>query len=75
MQGSLLGPRLFSNYVNDFPDCITQGGQGELHLYADYTTAFVIGDNANGVILKLDCLFKKICTWCRLNKLTLHSKV
>lgn len=69
-QGSLLGPRLFSIYVNDFPDCITQG---ELHLYADDTTAFVIGGNPVDVIIKLNRFFKEICTFCRLNKLTLHS--
>ena len=69
-QGSLLGPRLFSIYVNDFPDCITQG---ELHLYADDTTAFVVGDNPDDVTIKLNCLFKEICTFCTLNKLTLHS--
>ena len=69
-QGSLLGPRLFSIYVNDFPDCITQG---ELHLYKDDTTAFVIGDNPDDVTIKLNCLFKEICAFCRLNKLTLHS--
>ena len=69
-QGSLLGPRLFSIYVNDFPDCITQG---ELHLYADDTTAFVIGDNPDDVIIQLNCLFKEICAFYRLNKLTLHS--
>lgn len=69
-QGSLLRPRLFSIYVNDFPDCITQG---ELHLYADDTTAFVIGDNPDDVTIKLNCLFEEICTFCRLNKLTLHS--
>ena len=67
-QGSLLRP--FSIYVNDFPDCITQG---ELHLYADDTTAFVIGDNPDDVTIKLNCLLKEICTFCRLNKLTLHS--
>ena len=69
-QGSLRGPRLFSIYVNDFPDCITQG---ELHLYADDTTAFVIVDNPDDVTIKLSCLFKEICAFCRLNKLTLHS--
>ena len=69
-QGSLLRPRLFSIYVNDFPDCITQG---ELHLYADDTTAFVIGDNPDDVTIKLNCLLKEICTFCRPNKLTLHS--
>ena len=69
-QGSLLGPRLFSIYVNDFSDCITQG---ELHMYADDTTAFVIEDNPDDATIKLNCLFKDICAFCRLNKLTLHS--
>ena len=69
-QGSLLGPRLFSMYVNDFPDYTTKG---ELHLYTDDTTAFVIGDNPDDVTVKLNCLFKEICTFCRLNKLNLHS--
>ena len=54
----------------DFPDCQTHG---KLHLYADDTTAFVIGDNPDDVTIKLNCLLKEICTFCRLNKLTLHS--
>ena len=36
-QGSLLGSRLFTIYVNDFLFCTKIG---EIHLYADYTTAF-----------------------------------
>ena len=56
--------------VNDFPESITEG---ELHLYADYTTAYVIGDNSDDVIIKLNRLFEEICTWCKLNKLTLHT--
>ena len=30
-------------------------------------------DDTHDVIVKLNCLFKDICTWCRLNKLSLHS--
>ena len=41
-QGSLLEPCLFLVYVNDMSGCVTVG---ELHLYADDTTAFVIGNN------------------------------
>lgn len=42
-------------------------------LYADDTTAFVIRDNPDDVIMKLNRLFKEICTFFRLNKLTLPS--
>ena len=45
-QGSLLGLRLFSICVNDFPESITEG---ELHLYADHPTTSVIGDNQDEV--------------------------
>lgn len=56
--------------MNDFPDCITKG---KLHLYADDTTAFLIGDNPDDVIIELNRLFKEICSFCWLNKLTLHN--
>ena len=45
-QGSLLGLRLYTVYVNDFSSSIRSG---EVHLYADNTTAFVIGDNTHQV--------------------------
>ena len=70
LQGSLLGPRLFSIYVNDFSESISKG---ELHLYADDTTAFVIGNSTDEVVVKLNLLFEEIHTWCQLYKLTLHT--
>ena len=66
----LLGPRLFSIYVNDFSESISKG---ELHLYADDTTAFVIGNSTDEVVVELNLLFEEIHTWCQLNKLTLHT--
>ena len=39
--------------MNDFSDIITRG---ELHLYADDTTAYVIGDSTDDVVLDLDRL-------------------
>ena len=53
-QGSLFGPRLFSIYVNDLASSITTG---ELHLYADDTTAYVIGNSVEEVIELLNILF------------------
>ena len=45
-QGFLLGPSLFSIYLNDFADNVSTV---ELHLNADDTTAFVIGDTIDQV--------------------------
>ena len=44
-QGSLLGPRLFSIYVNDMPDASIFG---EIHLYADDATVFVTSKTVDG---------------------------
>ena len=68
-QGSLLGPKLFSILVNDLPDCIPNG---EIHLYADDTTAFVIGKNDNEVVTLLNIVFSKISKCCSINNLTIH---
>lgn len=63
-------PRIFSIYLNDFSESISQG---ELHLYADDITAFVIGDSTDEVVRKVNLLFPETCRWCNLNKVTLQS--
>ena len=68
-QGSHLGPCLFSIYVNDFADNVSTG---ELHLYADDTTAFVTGDTIDQVSQLLNVLLAHFCSWCELNRLTIH---
>ena len=45
-QGSLLGPRLFSFYVNDLPDQIKEG---EIDMYADDTTLSYTGSSVDAV--------------------------
>ena len=69
-QRSLLGPRLDTIYVNDFSSSIKSG---EVHLYADDTTTFVIGDNTHQVIELLNTLFEELNNWCDRNKLTIHT--
>lgn len=56
-----MGPRLFPIYINDFSESVSQG---ELHMYADNTTAFVIGDSTDDVVRKLNLQFAEICSWC-----------
>ena len=69
-RGSLLGPRLYTIYVNDFPSSIKSS---EVHLYADDTTAFVIGNNTHQVTELLNILFKELNDWCDRNKVTIHT--
>ena len=69
-QGSLLGPRFFSYYVNNLPDAVTEG---ELAMYADDTTLSVVGDNVEVVIATLNKSLTSINLWCRNNKLTIHT--
>ena len=54
-QGSLLGPRLFSIYVEDFPSCTSQG---EIELYVDDTTAYCTGNSIDEVHVSLEKMLK-----------------
>jgi hypothetical protein len=52
-QGSVLGPILFSVFCNDLPE-IMQGDDGEIEIFADDTTIYVIGPNPDSVASILD---------------------
>ena len=70
-QDSLLGPRLFSIFMNDISESISAG---EVHLYADDITAFVIGVTTDETIYKMQVLAKEVTQWCRIKKMTVNTK-
>ena len=45
LQGSLLGPRLFSIHANDLPDFVSKG---YLFMFADDTTLYCVGKDIKG---------------------------
>ena len=69
-QGSLLGPRLFTYYINDLSDSVMAGN---LELYADDTTLHFIVNNVDVVVDGLNRALSEISLWCRNNKLTMHA--
>ena len=68
-QGSLLGPRLYTIYVNDLPDAITLGN---VLMYADDTTLYCIGKSFDEVCLKLNKVFDELRLWSLRPKLSIH---
>lgn len=60
-QGSLLGPRLFLMYVDDFPEALSKG---QLEMYADDTTAYCAGRTMNEVCEDLQTMLRDIHQWC-----------
>ena len=69
-QGSLLGPRFFTYYINDLSDSVTEVN---LELYADDTTLHFIGNNVDVVVDGSNRALSEISLWSRNNKLTLHA--
>ena len=69
-QGSILGPKLFSLYVNDFPESITSG---ELYMFADDTTIFTVSDNIDIIFKAMQDLLDQVFSWCGANRLIAHE--
>ena len=69
-QGSLLGPRLYTIFVNDLPDCLD--GTGEIYLYADDTTLSYIGRSVEEIFTALNKMVNDVLLWRRRNQLTIY---
>ena len=67
-QGSILGPLLFTIYVNDMPGAV----DCKLCLYADDSLLIVSGKDIRKVEHELEIQMDKISKWLQSNKLSLH---
>ena len=69
-QGSVLGPLLFSLYINDMPKCVPDNTT--ILMYADDTLLFIEDKNINNLSCKLNYSLSKLYNWLSSNFLTLN---
>ena len=69
-QGSILGPLLFSVYINELPECIDNS---KVILYADDAVMMTEGKTAADITRIGQPDLDKILDWCALNRLTINS--
>ena len=68
-QGSVLGPTLFTLFTNDLPAGISER---DLYMYADNTSIYCIGENADAAVAALNNALLEVQRWCIENRLTPH---
>ena len=70
-QGSILGPLLFTMYVNNLPKAVSQCNVKQ---YADDTTMFHAANSASELEAVLEKDLNSVCQWVDENKLKLNVK-
>ena len=68
-QGSILGPILFSIYINDLPKCLLQS---KILLYAEDAVLFYADCNIGNISTVLNKDLTQLQSWTHLNKLCIH---
>ena len=69
-QGSILGPLLFSAYINDLPSVCDEVGT---LMYADDTVLYTSGKDPEQVAAKLSLAMEKVTQWLQYSRLTLNT--
>ena len=69
-QGSILGPKLSSIFVNNLAESIISR---ELYLFADDTTIYTTGENIGDIIHMLQSKLDQVYTWCLSNRVVAHD--
>ena len=69
-QGSILGPLLFSLYINDLP-CLVNS---KCEMFADDSSLHSSDANANNLVDKLQNDIESVVNWTKLNHMSLNAK-
>ena len=72
-QGSILGPILFSIFINDLPLTLTDNN-AFLDLFADDSTLHTHDSDISNINNTLQLSINKIQSWCLRNKMALHPQ-
>ena len=70
-QGSILGPVLFTLYINDLPSCIQFSN---IMMYADDTVFYLSSSSTSEIELKLNLDLANLSQWLHYNKPVLNMK-
>ena len=69
-QGSILGPQLFTLFVNDLPNSVTIG---QVIMYADDTTIMYSSTNSAEIETGLNADLDRVSVWLKRNRLILNT--